>query len=176
MATTTTPTTTTTTPDEFLGDVLKSLVPTDKPPAKPTDLISAPANGAAPAATAPATPADAKAAYERERVQHFLELLGLLMCNLDYAKRDTGDGKSNGAASTDRQIYFVDKQTFGEMLARVNELIALQLNEVFHQEALRDLEGKWRSISDLVERTNFSANIWISLLDAAKDEIGEDMS
>src|SRR5947207_6350664 len=173
MATTTTPTTTITA-DAFLADVLKSVLPPDNLPAKPTELLAPPANGSAPAPTTPPTPAEAKTARERERVQHFLQLLGLLLVNLDYAKRDQGDG--NGEPDPNRQVYFVDKKTFADLLARVNELIALQLNEVFHQPALRDLEGKWRAISDLVDRTNFAANIGISLLDAAKDEIGEDMS
>jgi type VI secretion system protein ImpC len=169
-------TTTTITVDTFLADVLKSVLPPDNLPPRPTDLITAgPANGDTTTATVPATPAEAKTARERERVQHFLQLLGLLLVNLDYAKRDVGNGQS-GEPSPDRQVYFVDKKTFADLLARVNELIALQLNEVFHQPALRDLEGKWRSISDLVDRTNFAANIGISLLDAAKDEIAEDMS
>ncbi|TMQ19923.1 MAG: type VI secretion system contractile sheath large subunit [Deltaproteobacteria bacterium] len=154
--------------------MLKSVLPPDNLPAKPTELLAPPANGSAPAPTTPPTPAEAKTARERERVQHFLQLLGLLLVNLDYAKRDQGDG--NGEPDPNRQVYFVDKKTFADLLARVNELIALQLNEVFHQPALRDLEGKWRAISDLVDRTNFAANIGISLLDAAKDEIGEDMS
>jgi len=168
--------TTTVTVDTFLADVLKSVLPPDNLPPNPTQLITAgAANGDAPATPAPATPAEAKTARERERVQHFLQLLGLLLVNLDYAKRDQGNGHA-AEPSPDRQIYFVDKKTFADLLARVNELIALQLNEVFHQPALRDLEGKWRSISDLVDRTNFAANIGISLLDAAKDEIAEDMS
>jgi type VI secretion system protein ImpC len=166
------PQNTTVTVDTFLADVLKSVLPPDNLPPKPTELI-APANGDA--NKTPATPAEAKTARERERVQHFLQLLGLLLVNLDYAKRDVGNSQSSEPAP-DRQVYFVDKKTFADLLARVNELIALQLNEVFHQPALRDLEGKWRSISDLVDRTNFQANIGLSLLDASKDEIGEDMS
>jgi type VI secretion system protein ImpC len=172
------PTTTTTiTVDTFLADVLKSVLPPDNLPARPTELISAPAAGAvtpaAPAAAAPSA-AEAKTARDRERAQHFLQLLGLLLCNLDYARRDVGD--ANGEPDAERQVYFVDKKTFADLLGRVNELIALQLNEVFHQPAMRDLEGKWRAIADLVDRTNFAANIGISLLDATKDEIGEDMS
>src|SRR6185503_85492 len=133
--------TTTVTVDTFLADVLKSVLPPDNLPPNPTQLITAgAANGDAPATPAPATPAEAKTARERERVQHFLQLLGLLLVNLDYAKRDQGNGHAD-EPSPDRQIYFVDKKTFADLLARVNELIALQLNEVFHQPALRDLEG-----------------------------------
>src|SRR4051812_28934636 len=158
---------TTITVDTFLADVLKSVLPPDNLPPKPTDLIAAPANGDPSGVKAPATPDEAKTARDRERVQHFLQLLGLLLVNLDYAKRDVGNGQSS-EPSPDRQVYFVDKKTFADLLARVNELIAVQLNEVFHQPALRELEGKWRSISDLVDRTNFAANIGISVLDASK--------
>ena len=163
----TTTTTTTITADSFLADVLRSVLPPAGLPDKPTELL-------APAPATAAAPADDRAARERARQQHFMELLGLLLCNLDYAKRDTGDG--DGEPSADRQVYFVDKKTFADLLARLNELVALQLNEVFHQPQLRDMEGKWRAIADLVERTNFDANIGLSLLDAAKDEIAEDMS
>lgn len=172
-ATTTTTTTTTTAEaaapaDSFLADVLKSVLPPDGLPAKPSELL-APASPAGPATE----PGD-KGARDRAKAQHFLELLGLLLCNLDYAQRDLGGGEVE--PGVERQTYFVDKKTFADLLARVNELVALQLNEVFHQAPLRDLEGKWRSIADLVERTNFSANIGISLLDASKEEIGEDMA
>ena len=163
----TTTTTTTITADSFLADVLRSVLPPGNLPDKPTELL-------APAPATAAATADDKAARERARQQHFMQLLGLLLSNLDYAKRDTGDGDAE--PPPDRQVYFVDKKTFADLLARVNELIALQLNEVFHQPQLRDMEGKWRAISDLVERTNFDANIGISLLDASKDEIAEDMS
>ncbi len=163
-------TTTTITADSFLTDVLKSVMPAGQAPDKPTELLTGPA----PLATGTTTDGG-KSARERARAQHFMKLLGLLLCNLDYAKRDQGDGP-DAEPAPDRQIYFVDKKTFADLLARVNELIAVQLNEVFHQPQLRDMEGKWRAISDLVERTNFGANIGISLLDAAKEELAEDMS
>jgi type VI secretion system protein ImpC len=168
MPANTTIATTTATVDSFLAEVLKSVLPPDNLPSKPTELIAV-----APAPTAPTTPAEAKTARERQRAQHFVELLGVLLCNLDYAERNEDKADE---PDPNRQRYFVDKKAFADLLARVNELIALQLNEVFHQPQLRDLEGKWRAISDLVERTNFDANIGISLLDAAKDEIAEDMS
>lgn len=163
MATTTTTTagTTTTaaalTPDAFLADVLRCVLPPDRVPASPTDLLA---------------PADAGADRDRAKAQHFLALLGLLLCNLDYAKRESGELEPGA----ERQLYFFDKKTFADLLARVNELIALQLNEVFHQAPLRELEGKWRAIADLVDHTNFAANIRISLLDATQDEVGDDLA
>jgi type VI secretion system protein ImpC len=141
--------------------------------AKTTDAKAADATAGLETAEAKAT--KAKAERERQQAQDFLQLLGLLLVNLDYARRDE-DAAGAGEPDPKRQLYFVDKKTFADLLLRVNELIALQLNEVFHQPALRDLEGKWRSIADLVDRTNFAANIGISLLDAAKAEISEDMS
>src|SRR4051794_12738517 len=103
---TTTNTTTTITVDAFLADVLKSVLPPDNLPTKPTELIAAgPSNGDVIAPPAPATPAEARTARERERVQHFLQLLGLLLVNLDYAKRDQGNGTA-AEPSPDRQVYF----------------------------------------------------------------------
>lgn len=175
--------TTTETVDSFLADVLRSVETPDNLLASATALIAAPSGSgsdkSAPEKAPAQTPAEAKAEADaeaaRKRAQELLELLGLLLCNLEYARRDQGDGDAV-AQSSDRQVYRVDKQTFAALLERVNELIALQLNEVFHQPALRDFEGTWRSIADLVESTDFSRNIGISLLDASKAEISDDMA
>jgi type VI secretion system protein ImpC len=97
-----------------------------------------------------------------------MKLLATLLTNIDYAKR--------GATPEGQDEYFIDKKTFADVLERVNEIITLQLNEVFHRPEFRAMEGTWQAIADLVARTNFEANIGISMLDATKEELGEDLS
>jgi type VI secretion system protein ImpC len=155
--------------DDFLTEVLRSLLPPDAIPSeKPLALLATPPAAAAAGASAQ----DIRLAKDRARAHHILRLMGVLLCNVDYALREEGDG----GGDDDRQLYFVDKKAFADLLGRLNELAGRQLNEVFHQPELRELEATWRSISDLVDRTNFGANIGLSLLDAAKTEIGEDMA
>jgi type VI secretion system protein ImpC len=151
--------------DSFLGKAIKSVLPTLAAPEKPSTLLAKTASTTA--LTAPNQEAD-------PRYLKMLEQLGVLLCNLDYAKREQALGPTDDA-TVERQQYFIDKKTFADLLARVNELIVLQLNEVFHAPAFREIEGTWRSIADLVDRTDFSANIGISLLDTTKDEVTEDM-
>jgi type VI secretion system protein ImpC len=160
-------TTQTQTVDGFLSAVLKSVMPADSPPQKAEELLKGLWAPATPT-SAPATPEEAKKARETEKAAHFMKLLATLLTNIDYAQR--------GKSPDGQEEYFIDKKTFADILERLNQIIALQLNEVFHRPELRDMEGKWRAIADLVARTNFDANIGISLLDATKDELGEDLS
>jgi type VI secretion system protein ImpC len=154
--------------DGFLAAVLKSVMPADATTLKAEDVLKGLWAPPAPGAAAPATPAEVKKAREQEKAAHFMKLLATLLANIDYAKR--------GTTPEGQDEYFIDKKTFADILERLNEIITLQLNEVFHRPELRDMEGKWRSVADLVARTNFNANIGISLLDATKEELGEDLS
>jgi type VI secretion system protein ImpC len=155
--------------DSFLTAVLKSVMPAESlPAAKAEDLLKGLWTPAAPGAKPPATPDEMKKARDQEKAAHFMKLLATLLTNIDYAKR--------GATPEGEDEYFIDKKTFADILERLNEIIALQLNEVFHRPEFRQVEGTWQSVADLVARTNFDANIGISLLDATKEELGEDLS
>jgi type VI secretion system protein ImpC len=154
--------------DGFLAAVLKSVMPADSTtPVKAEELLKGLWTPAAPG-PAPTTPAEIKKKSEQDKAAHFMKLLATLLANMDYAKR--------GTTPEGQDEYFIDKKTFADILERLNEIIALQMNEVFHRPELRDMEGKWQAVADLVGRTNFNANIGISLLDATKEELGEDLS
>lgn len=160
--------TTAQTVDGFLSAILNSVMPADAVPAtKAEDLLKNLWAPAAPA-KAPATPDEMKKGRDQDKATHFMKLLATLVANIDFAKRGTSpDGQEE---------IFIDKKTFADILERLNEIIALQMNEIFHRPELRDMEGKWKGIADLVARTNFQANVGISLLDATKEELGEDLS
>ena len=68
-----------------------------------------------------------------------------------------------------------DKQHIQELIDWINTLVQDQLNEILHNEDFQSLESTWRGIEDLVTHTNFKANIGISLLDASKDKLREDL-
>jgi type VI secretion system protein ImpC len=68
-----------------------------------------------------------------------------------------------------------DKQSIQDLVADIDELVDSQLNEILHAPAFQQLESSWASIADLARRTNFKAAIGISLLDASKEEVHEDL-
>lgn len=68
-----------------------------------------------------------------------------------------------------------DKQSIQELVNLIDGLVEDQLNEILHAPEFQGIEASWRSIADLVRNTNFRANIDISLLDATKEEVFEDL-
>lgn len=69
---------------------------------------------------------------------------------------------------------FFDRGKIQELIARTNKMINDQINEVIHHPQFQQLESTWRGIFNLLEKTNFRANIMIDLLDVSKEELAED--
>jgi len=68
-----------------------------------------------------------------------------------------------------------DKQSVQELVSAIDKLVEAQVNEILHAPEFQAMESAWVSIADLVRNTNFRANIDITLLDASKDELYEDL-
>jgi type VI secretion system protein ImpC len=68
----------------------------------------------------------------------------------------------------------LDKGKIQEVIARIDKMVNDQLNEIIHHEQFKTLESNWRSLNDLIQNTNFRANIMIDVLDVSKDELFED--
>jgi type VI secretion system protein ImpC len=69
----------------------------------------------------------------------------------------------------------IDKPKIQALVARIDEMVADQINEVLHAPEFKHMESTWASIEDLVRNTNFRANIDINLLDVSKEELHEDL-
>jgi type VI secretion system protein ImpC len=67
-----------------------------------------------------------------------------------------------------------DKGKVMEVVSRIDEMIDQQMNEIIHHEKFQKMESAWRGLEDLVNHTNFKADITIDLLDVAKEELSED--
>jgi type VI secretion system protein ImpC len=67
-----------------------------------------------------------------------------------------------------------DKGEVMKAVARVDELIEAQMNEILHNESFQKVEASWRGLEDLVNHTNFQADITIDILDVDKAELDED--
>jgi type VI secretion system protein ImpC len=62
-----------------------------------------------------------------------------------------------------------------ERIARIDELLSTQLNEVFHQPEFQRLEGTWRGLERLVRQTDTSSLLKIRVLAVTKKEILRDL-
>jgi type VI secretion system protein ImpC len=67
-----------------------------------------------------------------------------------------------------------DKGEVMKAIAHVDELIESQMNEIIHNESFQKVESAWRGLDDLVQNTNFQADITIDILDVDKEELAED--
>ena len=86
----------------------------------------------------------------------FLSGLAALFYNVEAVEGD------------DHQVRF-DKGKVLEVIGRIDTMIDDQMNEILHHPKVQELEATWRGLADLVEHTNFRANIAIDILDVAKD-------
>lgn len=68
----------------------------------------------------------------------------------------------------------IDKVFLDGLIAKIDQLIAEQLDEIIHQKEFQKVESLWRSLSYLVEQTDFRANTKIELLDISKEDLIED--
>jgi type VI secretion system protein ImpC len=68
-----------------------------------------------------------------------------------------------------------DKQSIQNLVADIDKLVEAQVNEILHAPEFQQMESTWQSIQDLVRNTNFKANIQLSLIDASKKELYEDL-
>ncbi|MBN1209779.1 MAG: type VI secretion system contractile sheath large subunit [Myxococcaceae bacterium] len=93
--------------------------------------------------------------------ERFMSALAALLYNVDPIEDDLG------------QTRF-DKGEVMKAIARVDELIESQMNEILHNEKFQKMEASWRGLEDLVNETNFQADITIDILDVDKEELSED--
>lgn len=93
--------------------------------------------------------------------ERFMSALAALLYNVEPVKDDDGQER-------------FDKGEVLKAVARIDELIEAQVNEILHHEKFQQVEAAWRGLEDLVEHTNFQADITIDILDVAKEELAED--
>jgi type VI secretion system protein ImpC len=62
-----------------------------------------------------------------------------------------------------------------ERIARIDELLSAQLNEVFHHAEFQRLEASWRGLERLVRQTETSSSLKIRVLSLTKKELLRDL-
>ena len=68
----------------------------------------------------------------------------------------------------------LDKGEIFSTISRIDTMVNDQINEIIHNDSFKKLESNWRSLNDLIQNTNFKADVMIDILDVSKDELGED--
>lgn len=132
--------------------------------------------------TAVAEPLDLKTFLGSVRMgAESLTLTPMLQSNLETIVEDVSP-EDRFVSSLAAVVYNIgpeddrfDKQSIQELVNTIDDLVEAQINEILHAPEFQSMESAWRSIADLVRCTNFKANIDISLLDATKEEVFEDL-
>lgn len=71
-------------------------------------------------------------------------------------------------------IERLDKVLLDQFIAKIDELISSQLDEILHHQSFQEIESLWHGLKYLVDRTDFTANTKIELLDVDKQTIADD--
>lgn len=65
-------------------------------------------------------------------------------------------------------------ESVDEIIACIDQKLSKQLDEILHHPDFQKLESAWRGLKFLVDRTDFSENIKIELLNISKEDLFED--
>jgi type VI secretion system protein ImpC len=77
-------------------------------------------------------------------------------------------------AGEESAIEHVDKILLDYYIAKLDELIGLQLDEVLHHPEFQKYETIWRSLKYLLDNVDFNSNIKIEILDVDKEAVRAD--
>lgn len=67
-----------------------------------------------------------------------------------------------------------DKGAVQALIAKIDDMVNAQLNEIIHHEKFKKLESNWRALNDLVRTTNFKADVMLDMIDVGQDELYDD--
>lgn len=68
----------------------------------------------------------------------------------------------------------IDKSLVDRLIARIDQVMSRQVDEILHNEQFNKLESAWKSLKFVVDRTNFRENIKINILNVSKTDLLED--
>ena len=68
----------------------------------------------------------------------------------------------------------VNKNLIDRMISELDHKLSLQMDEIIHHESFQKVESAWRGLKLLVERTDFTQNIKIEVLNASKEDLYDD--
>lgn len=78
------------------------------------------------------------------------------------------------ALEAGQQIERIDKGLLDQYIAKIDDTISRQLDEVLHHPTFQKVESTWKGLKFLTDRTDFKSNVKIELLDCDKEALRED--
>jgi type VI secretion system protein ImpC len=73
-----------------------------------------------------------------------------------------------------QKVERLDKTLLDSHIAELDFQISRQLDEIMHNEEFQRVEGVWRGLKTLIDKTDFRQNVKIELLDLSKEELRTD--
>ncbi|OSI34529.1 type VI secretion system contractile sheath large subunit [Neisseria dumasiana] len=73
-----------------------------------------------------------------------------------------------------QKVERLDRSLLDYHIARIDEKISRQLDEILHNEEFQKVESGWRGLKFLVDRTDFRRNVKIEILDISKEDLVQD--
>jgi type VI secretion system protein ImpC len=61
-----------------------------------------------------------------------------------------------------------------DLCGQIDEEVGADLNAILHDDNFKEMEANWTGMFDLLDSTDWSANVAVDMLDVTKDELGED--
>lgn len=108
------------------------------------------------------------------------ELTPMVSDNLSTVKEDVGD-EDRFLSALAALVYNVEpvngkleKNQLADAVDKIDALINAQINDIIHDDNFQKMESQWTALNDIIQHTNFRANVVIDFLDAGKDELAED--
>lgn len=78
------------------------------------------------------------------------------------------------ASDSANEIARIDKALLDEYIAKVDQIISEQLDEILHHKNFQKIESAWRSLRYLINRSPNNSNVKIELLDVDKESLRDD--
>ena len=72
------------------------------------------------------------------------------------------------------QVEKLDQALIDTAIARIDEKLSAQMNEILHHEEFQKMESAWQGLWFAVDKTNFRQNIQMEILNCSKEKLLED--
>ena len=79
-------------------------------------------------------------------------------------------------AGEEHAVNRVDRVFIDLLIAKIDQVLGFQLDEILHHPEFQELEALWRGLDYLVSRTDFRANTKIEILNVSKEALEEDFN
>jgi len=80
----------------------------------------------------------------------------------------------DAVGKTGQDFERIDKALLDHFIARIDEMISRQLDEILHHPRFQMLESAWRGLAYMLEHCDEKADVKVDLIDISKEDLAED--